>query len=89
MVVGKRNYKGQGNASPFRRILMARGITLMQAAVYSDVSLEVLRKFDRMDVNVMGGIKIKSLLRVARFLEVAPTDLMPFLQVVAEKKKDQ
>lgn len=83
--VGRRNYKGQPSASPLRRIMTARGLNMMETAVHSNVSLPTIRKLVRMDPKVIGGIKVESLLRIAQWLEVAPTDLMPFLAATGKR----
>jgi len=84
---GRRNFKGQPNASPFRRIITARGVNLNEAAVYSGISLTTLRKLDRMDPKIMGSMSVGNLMRVAMYLEVAPVDLMPFLAATVKNPR--
>jgi transcriptional regulator with XRE-family HTH domain len=81
----KRNFPGQPNASPLRRIMLARGWNMLQLAVLSGVSQPTLRKLDRMNTETIGSIQIRPLLRLAMFLECAVTDLIPFLGTKLKK----
>lgn len=78
-------YKAQSPASPFRRIMLARGYTMQEVAVYSGCSAPTLRKLDRMNRETIGGITLRSILKVSMFLECAPSDLVPFLATTAKK----
>lgn len=78
-------YKSQSPVSPFRRIMLARGYNMQEVAVLSGCSCPTLRKLDRMDRKSIGGINLRSVLKVSLFLEVAPVDLIPFLGITAKK----
>lgn len=80
-------FKYQGKASPLRRIMLARGLTMDQLAVYSGCSVPTIRKIDRMDKKNIGGVNLRSVLKLAVYLEVSPTDLIPFLGVTPKKAR--
>lgn len=59
--------------------MTARGIGFMQVSVHSGVALRTVQKLDRLEPGVIGDVKIKSIMKVARFFGCAPVDLVPFL----------
>jgi transcriptional regulator with XRE-family HTH domain len=67
--------------------MMARGLTLIEVAVLSGVSLDTVRKLDRLEPDSLGQLTVRKLLKIAQFFEVAPSDLLPYLNVAVKKKK--
>jgi transcriptional regulator with XRE-family HTH domain len=59
----------------------------MQLAVRSGCAIATLRKIERMDPEVIGQVKIKSLMKAAACLECSPADLVPFLTVTVKRPK--
>ena len=66
-------------ASPFRRIRLARGLTMRECSVYAGVSYQVIIQIDRLQYDKIGRLTVSKLLRVAMMLECSPLDLVPFL----------
>lgn len=79
-------YHHVGKASPLRRLMTARGVGFMQVAVHSEVAMRTVQKLDRLDPKVIGDVKIKSVMKVAKFFGCAPADLLPFLSVRLKQK---
>lgn len=80
-------YKAQSPTSPLRRIMLARGYNMLELSVLSGCSPPTLRKLDRLDRETIGGITLRSILKVSLFLECSPSDLVPFLATTARKSK--
>jgi transcriptional regulator with XRE-family HTH domain len=62
--------------SPLRRIRLAYGLRVVDIAAAAGVSIDTIRRIDRLDVVTL---KLSSLVKVARAVGVAPTDLVPGL----------
>jgi len=60
---------------------------MLELAVLSGCSPPTLRKLDRLDRETIGGISLRSILKVSLFLECAPSDLVPFLATTAKRSK--
>jgi DNA-binding Xre family transcriptional regulator len=80
-------FKHQTTVSPFKRIRLARGLTQMEVSVLSGVAYNTVRKIDRMDPKMVGGIGVGKVMRIAMLLECAPSDLLPFLNVRCKAPK--
>lgn len=80
-------YKHQSTASPLKRIRTARGLTMMEVAVLSDVGYNTIRRIDRMRPDQCISIRLEALMRVALTLECSVVDLMPILGVTAKHRK--
>jgi transcriptional regulator with XRE-family HTH domain len=62
--------------SPLRRIRAAYGLRVVEIAAAAGVSVDTVRRIDRLDV---GTLKLGSLVKVAHVVGVAPTALAPRL----------
>jgi transcriptional regulator with XRE-family HTH domain len=62
--------------SPLRRIRSAYGLRVVQIAAAAGVSIDTVRRIDRLDV---ATLQLASLVKVAHALGVAPTELVPGL----------
>jgi transcriptional regulator with XRE-family HTH domain len=67
---------GPGTQSPLRRIRLAYGLRVVDIAAASGVSIDTVRRIDRLDVVTL---RLGSLVKVAQAVGVAPTDLVPGL----------
>jgi hypothetical protein len=65
---------------------MARGLNMMEVAVHSGVSITSLRKLDRLEPKNLAKLQLRTVLLVAQYFQVKPTDLIPFLDVVPKKR---
>jgi transcriptional regulator with XRE-family HTH domain len=63
-------------ASPLKRIRHAYGLRVVEIAAAAGVSIDTVRRIDRLDV---ATLQLISLVKVARALGVAPDDLVPRL----------
>ncbi len=78
-------YKFQPGVSPLRRIMLARGVNMRELAVYSGCGYETIRKICKMDKTNIGSVSLRSLLKIAVCLEIAPVDIIPFLGITPKK----
>ena len=62
--------------TPLQRIRHAYGIRVVEIAAASGLSIDTVRRIDRLDVTTL---QLGSLVRVARAIGVAPTELVPGL----------
>jgi transcriptional regulator with XRE-family HTH domain len=82
-------FKHQSTASPLKRIRLARGLTMMEVSVLAGVSMNTIKKIDRLDPTgdfAVGSVSLRKVMRVAMCLEVAPVDLIPFLATACKAK---
>ena len=62
--------------SPLKRIRSAYGLRVVDIASAAGVSIDTVRRIDRLDV---ATLQLDSLVKVARALGLAPTNLVPGL----------
>ena len=80
-------WAGGTTVSPLKRIRRARGFTMNQIVVFAGVSMESLRRVDRLESGDIHMIRIGTLMRIAMLLECAPADLIPILSHRYKKRK--
>jgi len=67
--------------------MMARGLNMMELSVYSGCSMPTISKIDKMDAKSLGGTTLRSILKLSLYLDVAPSDIIPFLGVRPSKTR--